>query len=106
MEDNLTQVLWITVIGMGLVFAVILLLSIFLALLVRLTGKAEKADEIEVEPVVDELKIRAAVAAVAVLRAREVALAPLRFPLPRTPIVSAWQAVLRSHILNKRGSVR
>jgi len=106
MEDNLAQVLWITVIGMGLVFAVIILLSVSLSLLVRFTGKAEKQDEVEAEPVADELKIRAAVAAVAVLRAREAVLAPLRFPLPRTPIVSAWQAVLRSHILNKRGSVR
>jgi len=106
MDENLTLVLWITVIGMGLVFAVIILLSIFLALLVRLTGKAEKSEDIQPAPVVDEIKIRAAVAAVAVLRAREAALAPLRFPLPPTALVSAWQAVLRSHILNKRGSVR
>jgi Na+-transporting methylmalonyl-CoA/oxaloacetate decarboxylase gamma subunit len=106
MEENLTQVLWITVIGMGLVFAVIILLSVFLSLLVRLTGKSEKAEESPIAPVTDEMKIRAAVAAVAVLRAREATLAPMRFPMPPTALVSAWQAVLRSNILNKRGSIR
>ena len=106
MENNLALVLWITLIGMGLVFAVIILLSIFLSLLVRLTGRIAKTEQTPVAPVTDEMKIRAAVAAVAVLRAREATLAPLRFPLPRTALVSAWQAVMRSNILNKRGSVR
>jgi len=106
MVNNLILVLSITVVGMGLVFAVIILLSIFMSLLVRLTSKPERQAQPQVELAADDLKRRAAVAAVAVLRARESALAPLRFPLPPTPLVSAWQAVLRSNMLNKRGSGR
>ena len=39
-------------------------------------------------------------------KARESALAPLRFPPPPKVLVSAWQAVMRSKIVNRRGSVR
>jgi sodium pump decarboxylase gamma subunit len=106
MDNHLALVLLITVVGMGVVFAVIILLSIFMSLLVRFTSKAEEKPQPQASAVPDELKIRAAVAAVAAARAREAALAPLRFPAPPKVTVSAWQAVLRSHILNKRGSVR
>ena len=106
MDNDLFQVLLITAVGMGLVFAIIILISIFMSLLVRFTSKPETPSQPQVEPVQDSLKLRAAVAAVAVLRARESALAPLRFPLPQKALVSAWQAVLRSNILNKRGSIR
>ena len=106
MQNDLVLVLLITIIGMGLVFTVIILLSIFIALLVRLTSTPETQVQPKPVAVGDDLKIRAAVAAIAVLHARETALAPLRFPQPPRPLVSAWQAVLRSNILNKRGSVR
>jgi Na+-transporting methylmalonyl-CoA/oxaloacetate decarboxylase gamma subunit len=102
MENELLLVLLITVVGMAVVFAIIVLLAILMAVLVRFT----RTPETQPKPVQDDLKLRAAVAAVAVLRARDSALAPLHFPLPPRVIVSAWQAVLRSNIINRRGSVR
>jgi Na+-transporting methylmalonyl-CoA/oxaloacetate decarboxylase gamma subunit len=106
MQNDLALVLLITVVGMGSVFTVIILLSFLMSLLVRLTTKREPQAQPQAIAAEDELRQRAAIAAVAVLRARETALAPLRFPLPHKALVSAWQAVLRSNILNKRGHVR
>ena len=42
MDNNLALVLLITAVGMGLVFAVIILLSVFMSLLVRFTSKPEE----------------------------------------------------------------
>ena len=106
MDNNLALVLLITAIGMGLVFAVIILLWIFMTLLVRFTSKPEEKLQPQVAAAQDELKIRAAVAAVAAGASKGVGAGAARFPLPPKVTVSAWQAVLRSHILNKRGSVR
>jgi Na+-transporting methylmalonyl-CoA/oxaloacetate decarboxylase gamma subunit len=106
MDNDLELALLITLVGMSLVFALIILISIFMYFLVRLTSKPEAKPQPKAESVTDELKIRAAVAAVAVLRARESAMAPLDFPLPPKALLSAWQSVLRSNILNKRGHIR
>jgi Na+-transporting methylmalonyl-CoA/oxaloacetate decarboxylase gamma subunit len=107
--------LQITVIGMGLVFGAILLLWAAMALLVRFTREKPPAAA-EVTPADGsiradrELKQRAAAAAVVL------ALATRKkphldeelheFPLPPTAIVSAWQSVMRTNMLNKRGRLR
>lgn len=54
----------------------------------------------------NEQKKRAAAIAVAVALAENQKLTKPKFPLPSQAFVSAWQAVLRSNILNKRGHVR
>ena len=97
--DNLSLSLQITLIGMGLVFGAIILLWIMMAVLVRLTPDHEAGEEptakaTTIEPLSDRaLKQHAAIAAVAVALAHEATPKVHEFPLPATPIVSAWQAV-------------
>lgn len=107
MAQQVSYAFLITLIGMGLVFSIILLIWGLMALLVRLVrdpakGKADTEDRL----LEGELKHRAAVAAVAAALARESSFEPHEFPLPPTALVSAWQAVMRSKILNRRGPVR
>jgi sodium pump decarboxylase gamma subunit len=119
----LVQSLWITLIGMGLVFIAILLLWGLMEGLMRLSARfikeevdesVEQAEEEEVELVMfpaaaSDQKKRAAAAAVAIAMA-------LRKPVGRPAATggSAWQAVTRTSQLNQpthitrktRGNVR
>lgn len=109
MSAELSNALLITALGMGLVFVAILLLWGLMAGLVKLTSRTAGEIETEEEKEQAELdrKRRAAMAAVAVALAKQAdTMEPHEFPLPPTAFVSAWQAVLRSKILNKRGSPR
>jgi Na+-transporting methylmalonyl-CoA/oxaloacetate decarboxylase gamma subunit len=109
MSENLIIALQITLVGMGLVFAAILLLWGIMALLVRLTARSVEAEAEQERAALTELerKQRAAAAAVAVALAQVAeASEPHEFPLPPTALVSAWQAVMRTRILNKRGPTR
>ena len=109
---NLTDPIRITAIGMGLVFGVILLLWAVMALIVRLSREEEDPDEdvIIVSSSAPDETIRkelAAAATVAVAFAiQHDSMLPHFFPQPPTPLVSAWQAVLRSRMITKRGSKR
>jgi Na+-transporting methylmalonyl-CoA/oxaloacetate decarboxylase gamma subunit len=106
MTNNLFLAVQITVVGMGLVFGAILLLWGVMALIVRLA--ADHPSDISTEKAVAEQQRRRQAAAVAVSLALAESrhMAPKAFPLPPTAIVSAWQAVLRTKMLNKRGQVR
>jgi hypothetical protein len=108
MAENLSQALLITVVGMSLVFGAILLLWGTMAILVRLTSPAGQASEERLGNEDEmELKRQAAAAAVAVALELAEAGAPVHeFPLPPTATVSPWQAVMRTRMLNKRGSNR
>ena len=110
MSDNLLISLQITLVGMGLVFAAIILLWGIMALLVRLvkdpsddTGsKQGEPSQREISEI--ERKQRAALAAVTIALARRSStMEPHEFPLPPTALVSAWQAIMRTRMLNKRG---
>ncbi len=108
--DNLSLSLQITLIGMGLVFGAIILLWIMMVVLVRLTPDREAAEEPAAEdsPIESATsdrarKQRAAIAAVAVALAHEATPKIHEFPLPATPIVSAWQAVQRGRQLSQHG---
>ncbi len=108
MAQNLILALQITLAGMGLVFGAIILLWGVMALLMRLTQERETvaaegpgAAEAELA-----LKQQAAAAAVAAAFAEEADGGPHVFPLPPTAIVSPWQGVMRTKMLNKRGPVR
>jgi Na+-transporting methylmalonyl-CoA/oxaloacetate decarboxylase gamma subunit len=103
--STVSLALQITLVGMGLVFAAILLLWGLMALLVRLA----RAPEATLEPpmVAEEgMEEQAAAAAVAFALQREAQATQAGFPLPPTAFVSAWQAVRRSSQLNRRGPVR
>lgn len=110
MSENLIIALQITLIGMGLVFAAILLLWGLMAILVRVARDTHPGNgSPETIRNVDQGKRRQRAAALAVA----IALAqqadtnePHEFPLPPTAIVSAWQAVMRTRMLNKRGPTR
>ena len=117
--------LWITLIGMGLVFVGLLVLWGFMELIVKLTNwyslrhpedeeeeeeeaASEETQPVEGLPVPSAIKRQAAAAAVAValaLEAASEAQAPV-FNQPQFGLgqASAWQAVMRSTQLNQRSS--
>lgn len=123
---ELTTALWITVIGMGIVFGAILLFWAFMSVLVRLAAddgqnEAVQAEAARVEAEAAriearsmahlaaseaELRRRAAVASVLVALAEQEAASVKAFPLPPTAFVSSWQAVMRARQLGERGTVR
>ena len=105
MSENLVIALQITAIGMGLVFGAIMLLWGIMAAIMRLTADPTQED-LHIQKTELELKQHAAAAAVMVAIAGQVDAEPREFPLPPTALVSAWQAVMRTKMLNKRGPVR
>jgi Na+-transporting methylmalonyl-CoA/oxaloacetate decarboxylase gamma subunit len=110
--ESLSFSLQITLIGMGLVFASLILLWGLMEWLVRLTPDQPEVEEsLAVDPVarIGEAefvrKQQAAAIAVAIALAEQMS-GPREFPLPPTALVSAWQAVMRTDMLKKRGQVR
>jgi Na+-transporting methylmalonyl-CoA/oxaloacetate decarboxylase gamma subunit len=109
MSENLLIALQITLIGMSLVFGVIIVLWSVMLLLVRITARREESIEEAAAPSAAEqsdLKRRAAIAAVSVALAHELAPQLHEFPEPPTSLVSAWQAVQRSRYLTQRALQR
>jgi len=110
MTSNLIVALQITLIGMGLVFAAIILLWGLMALLVRLAGDpVAKEAPPDASPADDrsaDKRLAAATAVAIALAQQSDSTKPHEFPLPPTAIVSAWQAVLRTRMLSKRGPTR
>lgn len=117
--------LWITLIGMGLVFASIILLWVLMDVLVRFVKDPVAPVEVAAETSLPasetlsagaspapasrelELKQRAAATAVSLALAKLAdSTEPHEFPLPPTAVVSPWQGVNRTKMLNKRGPVR
>jgi sodium pump decarboxylase gamma subunit len=109
MTSNLILSLQITALGMGIVFAAIILLSGMMSLLTRLTAEKEDApsdesasDSAQAAPIMDrEFKAQAAAVAVAI------ALSELKqIPAsqePPTALVSAWQLGMRTRQMYQKG---
>jgi Na+-transporting methylmalonyl-CoA/oxaloacetate decarboxylase gamma subunit len=110
MTTDLILALQITIIGMGLVFAAIVLLWGLMALLVRLAPEHRQQrlqDAQDNHQAELERKRRAAAIAVAITLAQQGEINELHeFPIPPTALVSAWQAVMRTSMLEKRGLTR
>lgn len=109
----LTLSLWITLIGMALVFGAIVVLWMGMAILVRLTSDATQLEDQtrdlgnDSEKSEENKRMAAAVAVATALRLRKSSTtSDQQFPLPPTALVSAWQAVMRANTFSKRGRVR
>lgn len=102
--------LWITLIGMGITFAAIILLWGMMAGLTALPFKdADESDSNEsVEPVEESqsLQAKAAAIAVAVALAEQELSSARPLPPPPTAIVSAWQLSTRTRQLSEKGKQR
>lgn len=105
MIDALLMVLLISIIGISLVFLLIFFLWGFMAFLTNLFKDREIQDEFEQEEMINE-NHKAAIIAISLALQNEAANTPHEFPLPPTALVSAWQAVMRSNIITKRGRIR
>lgn len=110
MSQNLILSLQITALGMGIVFAAIILLSVMMSMLTRFTAERQEISEPGTDASnsampasVMEESYKAQAAAVAVT----MALAELRttqpFHEPPTALVSAWQLGMRTRQLYQKG---
>jgi Na+-transporting methylmalonyl-CoA/oxaloacetate decarboxylase gamma subunit len=110
--SNIVIALQITALGMGLVFAAIILLWWMMAALTSFMADASssqtvnESDTAEVAPAMGsdiqaQAKAQAAAVAVALALAEEQALRPLT--TPPTAIVSAWQLGMRTRQLSEKG---
>jgi Na+-transporting methylmalonyl-CoA/oxaloacetate decarboxylase gamma subunit len=101
--------LWITLIGMGITFAAIIVLWWMMAGLTALPFKDEdksNSDE-SIEPVAEsQLKAKAAAVAVAIALAEQELSSARPLPPPPTAIVSAWQLSTRTRQLSEKGKQR
>ena len=102
--NNLLIALQITALGMGLVFAAILVLWGMMNLLTFLT--ADKQSEVDpskaAPPGEDDLRARAAAVAVAIALAQQTSSAHSMVE-PPTAIVSAWQLGMRTRQMYQKG---
>ncbi|MCJ7535403.1 MAG: OadG family protein [Anaerolineales bacterium] len=112
--NDISTGLLITGIGMGLVFAVIILLWGLMALLVRVTSPNRKADlpgQIELEPAGNETdlslsldKYKAAAAAVAYAINLRSGHLPGKLDASPTNLSSNWQAAARTRLINNQNN--
>jgi Na+-transporting methylmalonyl-CoA/oxaloacetate decarboxylase gamma subunit len=103
--------LWITLIGMGITFAAIILLWWMMAGLTALPIKDEDESEAAddaVEAVGESqgLQAKAAAIAVAIALAEQELSSARPLPPPPTAIVSAWQLSTRTRQLSEKGKQR
>ena len=98
MNEPIIQSLWITLFGMGLVFAAITVLWLLMLALTAVTAekKTKKASAAEDF----DIKMQAASLAVATAIAEQSQGRVPRFPVPPTAIVSAWQLSTRTRQMN------
>jgi Na+-transporting methylmalonyl-CoA/oxaloacetate decarboxylase gamma subunit len=105
MTHNLILALQITAIGMGLVFAAILILWLMMILLTRFTAHNDSASDSAKAGSVPEAEILAQAAALGVAMAIAEQQLSSAHPLaePPTAIVSAWQLGMRTRQMTQKG---
>lgn len=109
--SNIAIALQITAVGMGLVFAAIILLWGMMALMTSVLAEKEASAEsnpsspAENGPITDqEIKAQAAAVAVAIALADHQVTHIHPLSTPPTAIVSAWQLGMRSRQLSQKGT--
>jgi Na+-transporting methylmalonyl-CoA/oxaloacetate decarboxylase gamma subunit len=118
MNPTIINALWITLIGMGLVFIALILLWGLMELMVRLTAGWDKREAVEpaeendasAAPTMGDTDLgvtrrRAAAAAVALALALQPQSNNHRQRSISTPSSSAWQSVLRANQMNQRSMI-
>lgn len=104
MSELFIQALQITALGMGLVFAAIVLLWGMMSLLTAITTERAPGDSGRIIPATDEeLKAQAAAVAVAIALAEQETSTAHPLPDPPTAFVSAWQLGMRSRQMSQKG---
>ena len=105
MTPNLLLALQITAIGMGLVFAAIILLWLMIILLTKLTANRDFASDSAKAASAGELETlaRAAAIGVAIAMAEQQISAAHPLAQPPTAIVSAWQLGMRTRQMTQKG---
>jgi hypothetical protein len=103
MAENLTIALWITLVGMGLVFGAIVLFWATMTLLARLMASRPAVEQAEEDEMTQDRRRRAALAAVSVALALAAEAGPKPFPLPPPVVVNTWQSVNRARLHGQRG---
>jgi Na+-transporting methylmalonyl-CoA/oxaloacetate decarboxylase gamma subunit len=100
--------LWITLLGMGITFAAIILLWWMMAGLTALPFKDDDgSDSLEpVEAIDENPRAKAAAIAVAIALAEQELSSARPLSAPPTALVSAWQLSTRSRQLYERGKQR
>ena len=104
MSNVITTSLYITLIGMGLVFGAIILLWGLMFLMTHLLAEREAGPEVSDEARAQ--KARAAAAAVAVALAEQAQNRIGHFPMPNTALISAWQLGMRTRQMHQKGSLK
>ncbi len=104
MSNTFIQSLQITALGMGLVFAAIILLWWMMSLLTAITADRARASQTAESVPAMEVELKAQAAAVAVAIALAEQQTSLARPLsePPTAIVSAWQLGMRTNQLYEK----
>ena len=103
--NDLTLALQITAVGMGLVFAAILILWLMMILLTKLTADKEIASHPTGPDRVAETELLARAAAIGVAMAIAEQQLSSAHPLgePPTGIISAWQLGMRTRQMTEKG---
>jgi len=103
--NNLILALQISAIGMGLVFAAIILIWWMMALLTKFTAEKAPANTVVNAPIPgNDEKARAAAIAVTIAMAEHQLSQTHPLPVPPTAIVSAWQLGMRTRQLSQKGT--
>ncbi len=103
--NNLILALQITALGMGIVFAAIILIWWMMAFLTRFTEEKEPSESaVKAASKVDEEKALAAAIGVAIAMSEHQLSQTHPLPDPPTAIVSAWQLGMRTRQLSQKGT--
>ena len=102
MNSNILLALQITAVGMGFVFAAILILWLMMNLLVKFTASA--SDLTEPDPIAEtELLAQAAALGVAMAIAEQQFSSAHPLREPPTALISAWQLGMRTRQMTEKG---